>query len=150
MVLDPYLENHLKHWGIDMSELRKTDKSVAELSIELQKTFDWTRVSECSSPLYGPGFTGIENLGNTCYMASVLQTLFTIPEFQDRYYANAQRFFRESNNPPKDFHVQMSKVADGLLSGEHSRPVEKPSEELSYTPYVRYGNRYRHFIDNRT
>jgi len=36
-------------------------------------------------PLYGPGCTGLENLGNSCYMNSVLQVLFSLPEFQNRY-----------------------------------------------------------------
>lgn len=36
--------------------------------------------------VYGSGFTGMQNLGNSCYMASVMQTLFMIPEFQTRFY----------------------------------------------------------------
>lgn len=37
--------------------------------------------------MYGPGYTGMQNLGNSCYMASVMQSMFVIPEFQDRFYA---------------------------------------------------------------
>ena len=35
--------------------------------------------------LFGPGFTGLKNLGNTCYMASVIQILFSLPSFEERY-----------------------------------------------------------------
>jgi ubiquitin carboxyl-terminal hydrolase 5/13 len=37
------------------------------------------------TPLYGPGCTGMENLGNSCYMNSVVQVLLSMPEFQNRY-----------------------------------------------------------------
>ena len=32
-------------------------------------------------PALGPGFTGIHNLGNSCYMNSLMQVLFSIPDF---------------------------------------------------------------------
>ena len=33
----------------------------------------------------GPGLTGLRNLGNTCYIASVFQVLFSLPAFQMRF-----------------------------------------------------------------
>jgi uncharacterized UBP type Zn finger protein len=34
MVLDPHLAVHLSHWGIDIMQMEKTEKTMAELEIE--------------------------------------------------------------------------------------------------------------------
>jgi ubiquitin carboxyl-terminal hydrolase 5/13 len=60
-----------------------------ELEIDLnQKVGEWDVIQEAGSkltPMYGPGYTGMRNLGNSCYMNSVMQVVFTIPDFQQRY-----------------------------------------------------------------
>jgi ubiquitin carboxyl-terminal hydrolase 5/13 len=133
-VLDPYLEKHLLHWGIDLKEMKKTEKTVAELEVELQTTFEWSKILEADAqlvPLYGSGHTGIINLGNTCYMNSVMQVLFTIPQFIQRYHENAIDFFehpKKGDSIPDDFHCQLAKFARGLMSGDYSRPPT--AEEL--------------------
>jgi uncharacterized UBP type Zn finger protein len=41
--------------------------------VELNKTYDWGRITEAGSklvPLRGPGYVGLKNLGNSCYMVS--------------------------------------------------------------------------------
>jgi len=59
-----------------------------ELEIDLnQKVGEWDVIQESGSqlrPMYGPGYTGMINLGNSCYMNSVMQVMFTIPDFQQR------------------------------------------------------------------
>ncbi|KAI5283669.1 hypothetical protein KEM55_001424, partial [Ascosphaera atra] len=81
--------------------------------------------------LFGPGFTGMKNLGNSCYLASTLQCLFSIPAFQDRY-------FRPSIEPPlvvqpaDDLETQMRKLADGLLSGRYSKRPAASSTQSHY------------------
>jgi len=141
MVSDPLLEQHLKHWGLDMKSLEKTDKTMAELEIELQHTFDWSRASESNqqlTPLYGAGFTCLENLGNTCYMNSVMQSLLKIPEIANHYYGNRDNYFAMNVNPANSFQIQLAKLAHGLLSGDYSKaPVdEDTSSTISVRPFM--------------
>ncbi|URE36486.1 ubiquitin carboxyl-terminal hydrolase [Musa troglodytarum] len=37
-------------------------------------------------PLFGLGYTGLVNVGNSCYMASTIQVVFTTRVFISRYY----------------------------------------------------------------
>ncbi len=41
---DPKLAEHLRHWGIDMIRMEKTDRSIAELEVELNKNYDFSKV----------------------------------------------------------------------------------------------------------
>lgn len=46
---------------------------------------EWEVIQESGmklKALYGPGYTGVKNLGNTCYLCTVMQVLFSIPDFQ--------------------------------------------------------------------
>ena len=49
---------HLAHWGINMMAMDKTEKSMAELQIDLNMSFEFDRITESGStlqPLSGPG-----------------------------------------------------------------------------------------------
>ena len=71
-------------------DVYQTDKTMTELEIDInQKIGEWDVIQESGStltPLYGAGYTGMRNLGNSCYMNSVMQVLFSIPDFQARFY----------------------------------------------------------------
>lgn len=126
MVEDPNLDTHLAHFGINVAVLEKTDKSMVELEIDMnQRVGEWAIIQEAGSPLtpvYGAGYTGLTNLGNSCYLNSVMQVMFAVPDFQKVYFAKAQDFFQNlPPDPTKDFNIQMAKLATGLLSGEYSK-----------------------------
>ena len=57
-------------------------------------------------------------------MASVLQTLFSLSPFQDRYFTTAPKHWDTCLEPlpAACLDCQMHKIADGLLSGRYSHP----------------------------
>ncbi|TPX51477.1 hypothetical protein SeMB42_g00703 [Synchytrium endobioticum] len=124
--LNPFLSKHLAHFGIDVGSQEKTEKSMAELQLEHNLKFDFSMTTEDGKQLpalYGPGFTGLKNLGNSCYMASVLQTVFSLQSFRTRYFENLKTHPPTCNEMPANCYLcQMVKVADGLLSGRYSIP----------------------------
>ena len=121
---DPALANHLAHWGINIAEREKTEKSLTEMQIEQNLKWEFSMTTEDGKemmPLFGEGFTGLKNLGNSCYMASTLQCLFSMPNFQQRYY-HPQESPPETPTPAEDLETQLRKLADGILSGRYSKP----------------------------
>ncbi|CAH0715342.1 unnamed protein product, partial [Brenthis ino] len=127
MVEDPYLADHLKHFGINVQQLEKTDKSMVELELELnRRSGEWSALQEsgtCLRPVYGPALTGLNNLGNSCYINSVVQVLFRMPDFIRRYVEGAPEIFSTfPEDPANDFDVQMAKLGVGLVSGRYSFP----------------------------
>ncbi|EAT89615.2 hypothetical protein SNOG_02884 [Parastagonospora nodorum SN15] len=122
--VDPALPDHLAHWGINIKDRVKTEKSLTEMQVEQNLRWEFSMVTEDGKelkPLFGPDFTGLKNLGNSCYLNSTLQALFAMPEFKDRYYLPDEAL-PSTNQPAEDLETQLRKVADGLISGRYSKP----------------------------
>lgn len=122
--IDTELSAHLAHWGINIADRQKTEKSLTEMQIEQNLRWEFSMTTEDGKemkPLFGKGFTGLKNLGNSCYLASILQCLFSMPEFKTRYYLPDQSP-PDTASPAEDLETQMRKVADGLISGRYSNP----------------------------
>ena len=136
---DPQLSAHLGHWGINISEREKTEKSLTELQIEQNLRWEFSMTTEDGKdlkPVFGPSLTGLRNLGNSCYLASVMQCLMALRCFQTRYEfpMNPPPV---TEHPAEDFETQMRKLADGLLSGRWSEPDPDVSVSAS-TPELHH------------
>jgi ubiquitin carboxyl-terminal hydrolase 5/13 len=137
--VDNDLAQHLAHWGIILTERQKTEKSLTEMQIEQNLKWDFSMTTEDGKelkPVFGPGLTGLKNLGNSCYLASIVQCLFDMPSFQARYY-DLKAELPVVQDPAADLETQLRKMADGLLSGRYSKP-DSTSATAEKTTQVSY------------
>lgn len=121
---DPELPAHLLVLGIKVEDMKKTEKTMAEISLEANLTLTLSNSFEKGKklfPVFGPKKTGLDNIGNSCYLASVIQCLAHIPEFQRRYFELAEGHTETCKaDPPACLLCQTCRLFSGLLSGEFS------------------------------
>ena len=63
-----------------LSHATSSEKSTFELELELNQSFS---PAESCTLLRGPNLAGIKNIGNTCYIASIMQCIFKVPAVKD-------------------------------------------------------------------
>ncbi|KAH8836400.1 hypothetical protein MCOR27_009490 [Pyricularia oryzae] len=137
--VDENLGHHLANYGINIAEREKTEKSLTEMQIEQNLRWEFSMTTEDGKelkPLFGPGLTGLKNLGNSCYLASIIQCLFDMDAFQKRYGQVTQEL-PGIQDPAADLETQLRKIGDGLLSGRYSKPDSDvvASEHSAELPY---------------
>ena len=63
----------------------------------------------------------MNNIGNSCYLNSVVQTLNSLDEFNELYYNAGKDHMLECKRiPAQCFYYQIAKVAIGLCSGKYA------------------------------
>ncbi|KAK6204324.1 uncharacterized protein RJT21DRAFT_116711 [Scheffersomyces amazonensis] len=118
----PGLSYKLLKFGIDLQSQVKTEKSLIELNIYQNLNWDFKLEGadgEKLPPIYGKGYTGFQNLGNSCYLNSVIQALFDLPNYQNFFKSLS---VPDTKNPAEDLTTQLIKIYDGLWSGRYSKP----------------------------
>jgi len=141
MVLDPHLASHLSHWGIDIMKMEKTEKTMAELEIERNQSFEFDKITEAGAelvPVSGPGLVGLVNLGNSCYVNSVLQVMWSLPGLPERFLsARASLYETAPPDAVADFATQLAKVGAALVEakvGAYQSSPALPSGEVPEDP----------------
>ncbi|KAI8916098.1 hypothetical protein EDD86DRAFT_244052 [Gorgonomyces haynaldii] len=123
-ILDPKLSEHLGRFGIQVDAQSKTEKSLAELQLEQNLKFDFSMTTDDGKelvPVFGPGLTGLTNLGNSCYLASVMQVMTSLDPFVERYLNGTRDHMNICKDfPPNCFHCQTGKLYQGLHSGKYA------------------------------
>lgn len=122
-IVFPGLEARLKSFGIDLNNFQKTEKSLVELQLEQNMKWEFNMTNdqgEQLTPVFGPNLTGMKNLGNSCYLSSVSQVLFSLPEYQ-RLADVPQESLAEQDG----LQFQLVKLAKGLTSGVFSKPNDE-------------------------
>lgn len=126
-VRDDNLADHLSFFGIDVGRQKKTEKTVEEINLELNLNFSLSKlVDKGDTPVYGPELTGINNIGNSCYLNSVLQVLNSLPEFKLQYFDKGMAHVETCKKVPAEcFYCQIAKISWGLNSGVYSERKER-------------------------
>jgi len=88
-----------------MENMQKTEKTMTELNLEMNLNFSLSTSFEKGvrlEPIFGEDLTGLFNIGNSCYMNVILQSMFGLQEFRDRYFLYGKNHLLKCNKKYAD------------------------------------------------
>nr|CAG8503511.1 9580_t:CDS:10 [Entrophospora candida] len=140
MKLDNEVVKHLANFGINIESQQKTEKSITELQLEQNLKFDFSMVTEDGKelePLSGPGYTGIKNLGNSCYMASVLQSVFSLANFQESgRYSNSNEKLGSEDDKREDNGIKPAMFKTLIGKGHEEFSTMRQQDAFEFLQYL--------------
>lgn len=121
-VIDPELSGHLFSLGIDAASSRKTEKSLSELNLTVNLTHSYSMTDAGGADLKelsGPWMRGFTNLGNSCYIAAVIQSLRNL---DSREFLSASHDYLSCScgKASECLECQLHKLYLGLVSEEEN------------------------------
>lgn len=116
--------------SLGLSDLStKYEMSISELTVEQNQNFEFS-MRDASGQVYetaaGPHCLPIKNLGNSCYMSSIIQACLSLSDFKHRY--TTEHFKHCPRDAPLCVDCQMAKVVE-----EYEHPV---STHLPIAPWM--------------
>ncbi|KAL3119016.1 hypothetical protein niasHT_003799 [Heterodera trifolii] len=130
-VSDPWLGQHLAHFGLDIKNFHKTEKTTLEIELDANLKHEFSAIQEEGLELVnvsGPGYTGLINLGSSCYINSALQVLLIVPDFV-RAFTEELLLRKQPPEINEDFAAQLAKIFIAMKSGNYSREDNKHGAE---------------------
>lgn len=131
MRMDSNLLNHLTLLGIDIKNTIKTEKTIGELQLEQNLKFDFSMKSSDGQmfPLVtGSKLLFLKNLGNSCYMSSILQLIIPIMEMEQ--FPKAESHLSKCRrDAPSCFDCQIIKMINAYKVGSNKKQDLKGGEE---------------------
>lgn len=123
----PNVSACLLKFDIDVSKAVKTEKSLVEINLDQNLNWDFKldgANGEKLQPVFGSGLTGMKNLGNLCYLNSVVQSLFSLNDYKSYFENKTFPPFKRVKDPSRDVCCQLVKMYDGLYSSRYSVPSQ--------------------------
>ncbi|CAN3373980.1 hypothetical protein DIURU_005759 [Diutina rugosa] len=132
----PRIGEWLATFGINLADTNATEKSLVELNIEQNLKWDFSLDGADGAkypPVFGKDFTGMANLGNSCYLNSVVQLLYSTEHY--RQFFSKLEFDTMVSDPAHDLPTQLYKLYDGLWNGRFSVPVPPENYQAGIKPH---------------
>lgn len=108
--------------GLDPQIFRKTEQSINEMTLQMNLNLELTRAFENKTVMHPldknvqpPGFV---NIGNSCYINSLLQSLFSLPGFVEAGLKSAEHSLTCQKAPEECFACQFGKLANFVTAEE--------------------------------
>lgn len=147
--IDPHVHLRLRMLNMNPESLIKTEKSTLELNMEKNMNLDITLYNEnkeVTALRPRAGIIGIENLGNTCYLSSVLQMLLQIHSFENSFsnFPDTHKISCELSRL-NCLPCQLQRITYGVSSGRYASEENTTAGLSPLYLLILYNKKHPHF-----